>query len=67
MRTDLIETLVHAGKMSYESMIKRTPQRRLGTGLEIGKAVVYVASADAAFMTGHVMVLDGGWTAYGYL
>lgn len=67
VKTDLIETLVHDGKMTYEAMEKRTPLRRLGTGSEIGKAVVYVASDDAAFMTGHVMVLDGGWTAYGYL
>lgn len=67
VKTDLIETLVHDGKMTYEAMEKRTPLRRLGTGAEIGKAVVYVASDDAAFMTGHVMVLDGGWTAYGYL
>ena len=67
VKTDLIETLVQEGKMTYEAMEKRTPLRRLGTGAEIGKAVVYVASDDAAFMTGHVMVLDGGWTAYGYL
>lgn len=67
VRTDLIETLVHDGKMNYEAMERRTPLRRLGTGAEIGQAVVYVASEAAAFMTGHVMVLDGGWTAYGYL
>ncbi len=67
VKTDLIETLVQEGKVTYEAMEKRTPLRRLGTGAEIGKAVVYVASDDAAFMTGHVMVLDGGWTAYGYL
>lgn len=67
VKTDLIETLVHDGKMTYEAMEKRTPLRRLGTGEEIGNAVVYVASDQAAFMTGHVMVLDGGWTAYGYL
>ena len=67
VKTDLIETLVHDGKMTYEAMEKRTPLRRLGTGAEIGSAVVYVASDQAAFMTGHVMVLDGGWTAYGYL
>jgi len=65
--TDLIDTLIADGKITREAMEKRTPQHRLGTGEEIGKAVVYVASEDAAFMTGHIMVLDGGWTAYGYL
>lgn len=67
VQTDLIDTLVHDGKLTIEALEKRTPLRRLGTGSEIGRAVVYVASDDAAFMTGHVMVLDGGWTAYGYL
>jgi 3-oxoacyl-[acyl-carrier protein] reductase len=67
VRTDLIDTLVRDGKITFEAMEKRTPLRRLGTGEEVGRAVVYVASEDAAFMTGHVMVLDGGWTAYGYL
>ncbi len=67
VKTDLIDTLITDGKITLDAMEKRTPQRRLGTGEEIGKAVVYVASDDAAFMTGHILVLDGGWTAYGYL
>jgi 3-oxoacyl-[acyl-carrier protein] reductase len=45
---------------------KRTPQRRLGTGADIAKAVRYVASDDAGFMTGEVLIIDGGWTAFGY-
>jgi len=67
VQTDLIDTLVHDGKLTIDALERRTPLRRLGSGAEIGRAVVYIASDDAAFMTGHVMVLDGGWTAYGYL
>lgn len=67
IRTDMVDELVVNGKLTYEALEKRTPQRRLGTGEDIAKAVVYVASDDAGFMTGQVLVIDGGWDAYGYL
>jgi NAD(P)-dependent dehydrogenase (short-subunit alcohol dehydrogenase family) len=28
--------------------------------------VRYIASEDAGFMTGETLVIDGGWTAFGY-
>lgn len=41
-----------------------TPMRRLGEPSEFAAAVLYLVSDDAAFMTGHNMVLDGGYTAW---
>ena len=66
VRTDLIDQLVAEGKLAIKDLERRTPQKRLGTGAEIAKAVCYVASDDAAYMTGETMVIDGGWTAFGY-
>ena len=66
VRTDLIETLEEEGKLAIRDLERRTPQRRLGTGEEIASAVRYVASDEASFMTGEVLVIDGGWTAFGY-
>lgn len=66
IRTDLIDRLAEEGKLAIKDLEKRTPQRRLGSGADIAKAVHYVASDDAGFMTGEVMVIDGGWTAFGY-
>jgi len=66
VRTDLIDRLAEEGKLTLRDLEKRTPQRRLGTGADIAKAVRYVASDDASFMTGEVLVIDGGWTAFGY-
>jgi NAD(P)-dependent dehydrogenase (short-subunit alcohol dehydrogenase family) len=66
IRTDLIDRLAEEGKLAVKDLEKRTPQRRLGSGADIAKAVRYVASDDAGFMTGEVMVTDGGWTAFGY-
>ncbi len=66
VRTDLIDRLAAEGKLTLRDLEQRTPQRRLGSGADIAKAVRYVASADAGFMTGEVLVIDGGWTAFGY-
>jgi NAD(P)-dependent dehydrogenase (short-subunit alcohol dehydrogenase family) len=41
----------------------RQPMGRLGTPEEVAAAALYLASDDAAFVTGTSIVLDGGWTA----
>jgi len=40
-----------------------TPQRRLGTPEDIVGAAVFLASPAAAFITGQVLYIDGGFTA----
>jgi NAD(P)-dependent dehydrogenase (short-subunit alcohol dehydrogenase family) len=39
------------------------PAGRWGTVEEIAAAASYLASAAAAYVTGHTLVIDGGWTA----
>lgn len=39
-----------------------TPMGRLGRPEEIAKAALFLASDDASFVTGHTLVIDGGWT-----
>lgn len=41
----------------------RQPVGRLGTPAEVAKAVLYLASDDADFVTGSALVIDGGLTA----
>lgn len=45
-----------------EAMRSRIPLKRLTTSEEVAGAVCYLASADAASITGHTLVLDGGMT-----
>ncbi|MCY3732091.1 MAG: SDR family oxidoreductase [Rhodospirillaceae bacterium] len=66
IESDMIDGLEADGKLTAIDLIKRTPQRRLGSNADIAKAVRFVASEDAGFMTGEVMVIDGGWSAFGY-
>lgn len=41
---------------------KRIPAKRLGTPEEVASAVLYLASHDAAYITGQVLTVDGGMT-----
>jgi NAD(P)-dependent dehydrogenase (short-subunit alcohol dehydrogenase family) len=42
----------------------RTPMPRLGRPEDIANAAVFLASAEASYMTGHNLLVDGGWMAY---
>jgi NAD(P)-dependent dehydrogenase (short-subunit alcohol dehydrogenase family) len=44
--------------------IEDTPQQRYALPEEIAPAVVFLASEAASFITGSVIVADGGYTAY---
>ncbi|MGK6314371.1 SDR family oxidoreductase [Neorhizobium sp. DT-125] len=44
------------------AFISRQPMGRLGTVGEMAAAVVYLASDETAFMTGQVLIVDGGQT-----
>lgn len=38
------------------------PLRRFGTADEMVDAICYLASEHAAYITGHMLVVDGGWS-----
>ena len=43
-----------------DAVAKRLPLRRLGEPDDIGKAALFLVSDAASWMTGHVLVVDGG-------
>lgn len=46
----------------FEMRVRRTPLGRLGTPPDIAKAAIFLASDDAAFVTGDMLHVDGGAT-----
>ena len=57
-----IETPMTAKLLSAD-MISREPIGRVGLPLEIAEAVTWLSSDAASFVTGHAMVVDGGYVA----
>jgi 2-keto-3-deoxy-L-fuconate dehydrogenase len=45
-----------------EAFVARQPMGRLGRAEEIAAAALYLASDESAFMTGHALVIDGGFS-----
>jgi 3-oxoacyl-[acyl-carrier protein] reductase len=43
-----------------EAILSRIPAGRMGTGEEIAAAVLYLASQEAAYVTGHTLHVNGG-------
>ncbi|MBS1660116.1 MAG: SDR family oxidoreductase [Bacteroidetes bacterium] len=42
---------------------KKVPLRRLGKPADIAPGVAFLLSDDASYISGHNLVIDGGWTA----
>jgi NAD(P)-dependent dehydrogenase (short-subunit alcohol dehydrogenase family) len=48
----------------HKAMLARVPLGRFATSDEVANAVRYLASPEAAYVTGQTLVLDGGLTTY---
>ncbi|EHP43229.1 short-chain dehydrogenase/reductase SDR, partial [Cupriavidus basilensis OR16] len=64
--TALMETLLASKAIDGEALLARTPLRRFGAPQEMAEVALFLASDSAAFITGHALVSDGGWTADGF-
>lgn len=63
-RTPLNEHLLDGTERGREFLL-RTPMRRFGRLEELAGAAVFLASEAASFVTGEVLVVDGGFLASG--
>lgn len=66
VRTELTDRLRDEGKLDYAALERRTPMRRFAEPAEIARSAVFLASSEASYVTGQTLLVDGGWTAYGF-
>jgi NAD(P)-dependent dehydrogenase (short-subunit alcohol dehydrogenase family) len=45
-----------------DALLRRVPLRRLGAPEDVARAVAFLASEDASYVTGTSTVVDGGWS-----
>ena len=64
-RTGLVNEAIRDGYLKEEWMVERIPMGRLAETHEIARVVRFLAGDDAAYITGQVIVADGGWTIQG--
>ncbi len=61
------DALAQAGVIDLDALRRRTPQGRLAQPEDVSAAIVRFCDEECAHVTGQVLAVDGGWSAYGYL
>ena len=63
IQTPMVARIMDTGQMNEADLAKGEPVGRFGQPAEIGEGVVWLLSDASSFVTGHSMVIDGGWVA----
>ncbi len=62
--TPMTDRLKQRDAAFYQELIGRVPLGRFGRDVDLAGAVVYLASDASSFVSGHVLVVDGAYTAW---
>ena len=63
--TPMVQGLIDEEKIDIQRLEGRTPLDRLGKPDEVARAIAFLASDWASYITGETLFVDGGWMAYG--
>lgn len=67
IETEMLKQVIDEGLIDVAAYMAHTPLKRFGRPEEIAQAVVYLACERSSYMTGQVLVPDGGWTAFNWI
>ncbi|SDE56068.1 SDR family NAD(P)-dependent oxidoreductase [Sporomusa acidovorans] len=62
VHTDMVAGLL-ADPDRLQSVLDRTPLRKMGTVDEMAAAVLYLVIPQSSYTTGQTLILDGGWSS----
>lgn len=65
IETGLQAQMKNTGRTSANSYAAHIPMDRIGTPQEIAEVVAFLLSKKSSYVTGAVVPVDGGWSAYG--
>ncbi|MBW1868523.1 MAG: SDR family oxidoreductase [Deltaproteobacteria bacterium] len=63
--TPLIKNMIEKGQRDPSLIIERTPMNKMLDPMDIAKAVLFLVSSEARYITGAVLPVDGGWLTDG--
>jgi len=61
--TEMIQEFIDSGRMPAEPILARIPMARFAEPAEIARAIRFLASEEASYVTGQVLFVDGGFLA----
>ncbi|ASP74404.1 3-oxoacyl-ACP reductase (plasmid) [Sinorhizobium meliloti] len=61
--TPMVSNMLDKGMLNMDDLLRDLPMKRLGTGDETARAVLWLCSSGSGFVTGHALLVDGGFTA----
>lgn len=61
--TPMLETIIQQHPGQADAAVQAIPMKRMGQASEVAKAVVWLCSEDASYITGQVIGVDGGLSA----
>lgn len=65
--TEMLKEAIDQGLIDVDAYLAHTPLGRFAQPEEIADTVEYLVSDRAGYLTGQVIVPDGGWTSFGWI
>ena len=59
----MVERMLDTSNIGEDQLVAMEPVGRMGKPEEIAEGVVWLLSDASSFVTGHPLVIDGGWIA----
>lgn len=60
--TPMVSDMLDKGMLKMDDLLRDLPMKRLGKVEEIADAVLWLCSSGSTFVTGHALLIDGGFT-----